>query len=197
VHAFPHVSMAGGDRLQRPESPLQNLQHTSHSGRIDAMARRSLLTIIITMRPLAGAAGLHRRCLGSNNPSPAQSRPVPLPGQLVPGEASATSSSAMSAICHGPAPPPTALNDLERSTWAMRLMAVHRHSYTSLQLTQQGGPAEEDEASKGKASAPNEFGVSLSSLPTPAQFVQRLANARLANPARRTTGPKLTRGQIE
>ena len=76
-------------------------------------------------------------------------------------------------------------------------MAVHRHSYTSLQLNQQGGPAKEDEASKGKASAPNEFGVSPSSLPTRARFVQRIAHD--GQPLRDVIElpQKLTGGQIE
>jgi hypothetical protein len=69
----------------------------------------------------------------------------------------------MSAICHGglavdrspeapassnpellvirPSPPSAGLNDLQPFNLSTVLMAVHKHSYTSLKLTQQGGPA--------------------------------------------------------
>src|SRR6202051_1942237 len=40
----------------------------------------------------------------------------------------------------GPAPPSAGLNDLKPFNLSTVLMAVHKHSYTSLNPTQQGGP---------------------------------------------------------
>src|SRR6266581_8090215 len=39
-----------------------------------------------------------------------------------------------------PSPPPAGLNDLQPFYLSTVLMAVHKHCYTSLKLTQQGGP---------------------------------------------------------
>src|ERR1700687_2640934 len=39
----------------------------------------------------------------------------------------------------GPAPPSAGLNDLKSFNLSTVLMAVHRHCYTSLNLTRQGG----------------------------------------------------------
>src|SRR5712671_263643 len=40
----------------------------------------------------------------------------------------------------GPAPPSAGLNDLKPFNLSTVLMAVHKHCYTSLNPTQQGGP---------------------------------------------------------
>src|SRR6266536_760486 len=39
-----------------------------------------------------------------------------------------------------PSPPSAGLNDLQPFNLSTALMAVHKHCYTSLKLTQQGGP---------------------------------------------------------
>src|SRR5271167_1233624 len=51
----------------------------------------------------------------------------------------------------GPAPPSAGLNDLKPFNLSTVLMAVHKHCYTSLNPTQQGGPRRRETVMAGMA----------------------------------------------
>src|SRR5436309_7006898 len=81
----------------------------------------------------------------------------------------------------GPAPPSAGLNDLKPFNLSTVLMAVHKHCYTSLNPTQQGGPRRRETSSPTPKThiTPSSMSISLAtsdiqSSSSPRSFATRL-----------------------